>query len=729
MAPNSKMFLAALAAPAAMQALEVIESDSTTAAANPIRKVVNMLEAMQKKVEEEGEKEKQLYKKFMCYCETGGRDLEASIQAATDKAPQVEADIKAGEEQKAQLDEDLKAHQADREGAKKTMAEATAIREKEAAKFATEKAELDANIDMTTKAAAAIDKGMAGGFLQTVQAQSLQKLMTTTHANMADEDRQEVLAFLSGGEVSGYSPQSGEVSGILKQLAADFKASLKDISDAEESAIKTYDELMSAKTKEVNALTKAIEEKTRRTGELAVSIVMMKNDLTDTQAALLDDKKYLEELDTSCKTKTKEMDERVKTRAEELVALSETIKILNDDDALELFKKTLPSASASLLEVDSAAAATRRKALSLLRGVETSPHADRKHLDFITLALKGKKIGFDKVIKMVDEMVATLKQEQVDDDNKKEYCNVQLDSMDDKKKGLERSVSDSEAAIADAEEGISTAKDEIKTLEAGIKALDKSVQEASEQRQSEHAEYTELMASNNAAKELLGFAKNRLNKFYNKALYKPAAKRELTEEEQITVNMGGTLAPTPAPGGIAGTGVTVLAQISAHARAAGKEDPGPPPATFEGEYKKKGEESNGVIAMIDLLIRDLDKELTEAETQEKDSQADYETMMKESAAKRATDTKSLTEKGAQKADLESNLQAHKDEKIAAGKELMATVEFIASLHAECDWLLQYFDVRKEARTSEIEALGKAKAVLSGASFSFVQQKSFLAKAK
>merc|ERR550532_1783137 len=120
-------------------------------------------------------------------------------------------------------------------------------------------------------------------------------------------------------------------------------------------------------------------------------------------------------------------------------------------------------------------------------------------------------------------MVGTLKNEQVDDNNKKEYCGTQLDSSDDKKKSLERSVSDLESAIATAEEGIATLKDEIAALEAGIKALDMSVAEATDQRKDESAAYKELMANDAAARELLLFAKNRLNKFYNPTLYKPPA--------------------------------------------------------------------------------------------------------------------------------------------------------------------------------------------------------------
>merc|ERR1712003_451659 len=119
--------------------------------------------------------------------------------------------------------------------------------------------------------------------------------------------------------------------------------------------------------------------------------------------------------------------------------------------------------------------------------------------------------------------------------------------------------------------------------------------------------------------------------------------------------------------------------------------------------------------------KDLDKEMQEADVTEKNAQAEYETMMKESAAKRAADSKSITDKNAEKAATEESLQSESDAKAAAAKEHMMTMKNIASLHGECDWLMQYFDVRKQARAGEVESLKNAKAVLNGASFSFVQQ--------
>merc|ERR1719411_1276513 len=147
--------------------------------------------------------------------------------------------------------------------------------------------------------------------------------------------------------------------------------------------------------------------------------------------------------------------------------------------------------------------------------------------------------------------------------------------------------------------------------------------------------------------------------------------------------------------------------------------PAPPPETWDA-YTGKSKENTGVMAMIDLLIKDLDKEMTEAETEEKDSQADYEELMSDSAAKRTADSQSLNEKNSAKADATAALESHTDARDQGAKELMATEKYISSLHGECDWLTQYFDARKAARASEVDSLKNAKAVLSGADFSLLQ---------
>merc|ERR1719436_707886 len=182
---------------------------------------------------------------------------------------------------------------------------------------------------------------MGSAFLQTPMATVLRRVA---------EKRQEedVVSFLSGTQE--YAPASGQITGILKTMHDEMTKDFAEEKAAEQAAIQAYDELMAAKTKEVNALTKAIEDKMTRVGALAVEIVQMKNDLGDTAQALAEDKKFLADMEKNCAKKADEWDTIVKTRSEELLALADTIKVLNDDDSLELFKKTLPGASASFVQ-------------------------------------------------------------------------------------------------------------------------------------------------------------------------------------------------------------------------------------------------------------------------------------------------------------------------------------------------------------------------------------------
>merc|ERR1719472_351788 len=172
---------------------------------------------------------------------------------------------------------------------------------------------------------------MSGNFLQAKVGLTFQRAVASSEQT-TEYDKDIVLSFITGrgGVQNGYVPKGGEIVGILKEMKADFDKSLAEVEEEEAGQVKSYDELMAAKAKQVEALTAAIEKKSVMIGELQVSIVTMKNDLTETEAALIADKKFIADLSKSCETKKAEMEERVKTRSEELVAIQETIKILND---------------------------------------------------------------------------------------------------------------------------------------------------------------------------------------------------------------------------------------------------------------------------------------------------------------------------------------------------------------------------------------------------------------
>merc|ERR1719326_2213752 len=665
---------------------------------NPIRRVVTMLQMMQNKVAAEAEKKEKIFDNFMCYCNNADSTLGAAIDAADKKIPLLESGIEEDSALKAQLEADLKQHQSDRVSAKDAIAKATAIREKEKAAYAKASSDLKTNIGAMDKAIPAIEKGM-GGFLQTSTASVLRQLSISL--DMSSVDREMLTGFLSGK--NGYSPASGEIVGILKTMHDEMSADLKQATDDENAAIGAFTSLKAAKEKEINALSRAIESKMTRVGDLGVKIAQMKNDLEDTIEDKGESEKFLRDLAGNCEKKKKEWAEYKEMQGQEMLALADTIKVLNDDDALELFKKTLPGSASSLMQVKSSNIAIRKKVISHLQRLSLND----PRVDFLAIALRGGKVGFEKIIQMIDELTHELKVEQGEDDAKKDYCDTELDKAEDNKKIQQQEKSDLETAISDQEEGISNLKAEIEALDDGIRALDKEVAEATENREEEHKDFTATLAANTAAVDLLKFAKNRLNKFYNPSQYKAPPKRELSEDEQITLNMGGTLAPTEAPGGIAGTGIGFVQEHNGAA---------PPPAA-DLAYKTKGEESSGVIVMIDTLVNDVEKEMQVAKLEEKDAQGDYEKFMDDAKAKRAEDSKSMTDKEGALADTQDSLVNNKEALKNKNFEQMETEKFIGGLHADCDWLLKYYEMRKEARTNEIDAMAKAKDVLNGADYS------------
>mmetsp|Transcript_21624 Transcript_21624/g.37071 ORF Transcript_21624/g.37071 Transcript_21624/m.37071 type:complete len:691 (-) Transcript_21624:40-2112(-) len=677
MAHSPMLAVLLLAAVANVEGLNLGKVNSAVAAsANPIRKVTSLLKGIEKKVSEEIKAKEKLYDEYMCYCKTSDGTLAASISTSEDKIPKVASNIDSDSEKKAQTEMGLKKAQTGREEAKEQIAKAEALRASQAEKFGSESSDLKTNIAALSKAIPAIESGMAGAFLQTSGASTLRRL-TMSNININPSERDLLTSFLMAGHQNGYVPKSGEIVGILKTIKDEMEAELADITEAEKTSVADFEGLVAAKKKEIASLTKSIETKSVLIGELGVAIAQQENDLENTKESLAEDQAFLANLDENCAAKTSEWEEFKKMSNAELVALTETIKMLSDDDALELFKKTLPAAS-SFMQVQTSTKNVRQRALQTLSSLKSSDPG----VDFVQMALHGGQMGFEKIIKMIDGLMAELKTDQTDDDAKKAYCEDQFDISDDKKKGLEQDMSDLDAQISNGEETMSTLKSELADLTTEIKALDSQVAEATKARTEEHADFVETLAGNKAAKELLSFAMNRLNKFYRPNLYKAPPKVEVAALSQSGV----------AP---------------------------PPPPEADLGYKKK-EESKGVMALIETIIKDLEKEDLELTGEEKGAQSMYEKFMADAAEKRATMSKASVDKESALAETETDVMTAKDSLKGKKGEVMDLGKYVSSLHGECDWLLKYHDTRAAARTGEIESLDKAKAVLSGADYSLIQ---------
>jgi len=400
------------------------------------------------------------------------------------------------------------------------------------------------------------------------------------------------------------------------------------------------------------------------------------------------------------------MAERQKMRSMEIAAISDAIGILNDDDALDVFKKAVPSslvqAPVGLLQRSTHKASRAKRAQAILAHVAAQYKTPTLKLMLYSLNCKLKHKtagGFAEVVKMIDDMVVLLGKQQDEDDKAKDLCEEEFDKAEDEEKAAKTKLEQLDATLSEKTDEISQLMEEIGSLTKGIGELDYAVAEATEQRKEEHGEYIEAMQMNEAAIGLVGKAKNRLQKFYNPSMAKAAAASASSASFIQAAD---------------------FAQVKAHTDADALFDVAPPepaPETPGGEYKKS-EKSAGVMGMMDGIVRDLENDMKDAEYEEKTAQKDYAELMADSQATRQADSKAIVDKTAAKAEAEGKLMDTKEGRAAAAEDVKLVATTIQDLHARCDFIMQNFDMRKEARANEIDSLKNAKAVLSGANFGF-----------
>jgi len=662
---------------------------------NPIRKVVRLMQDMQKEIETELSKEKELFEKFMCICNTYDDELAATAAKATAQIKELTSKIEEETAEKSQLSEELKSHLKDKAAAETDLDKATTIRGKE-------QADQEAAIEQGKAAAAALGKAIpalekgasAASLMQGDNGGALKKIVESS-AYIDSFDRRQIIAFLDGKE-NEPSPAVAQVIGILKQMKSDMDKNVADSIASEETAKKGYAELKAAKDQEIEVAAESIEAKEKRVGELSLSVSQNTDGLEDAKVEKEDSEKFLATLKVQCVEKKKDWDARFKLRKDEISAISEAIKILNDDDALDVFKKAMPSAlleqKTGFLQQQDKRAKQLKKVQAILVEASKSLKGKNTQLDLIlnmansTLREVQKANGkdgpdFSAVVKMIDNMLDVLAKEQADDAKKKVWCVDELEKAYATEKKEQEEMDALVSTIEEITDEIAGIDDEIKTLQSEVSQLDRNVAGATEQRKKEHAEYTETITMTEAAIGLVGKAKNRLNKFYNPKAYK-APPPELDQESFVQIHR------------------------HSHKKVAPPELPDVP--------ELKPTNNGGVIGMMDEITHELEMDMQQAKFDEKTAQTEYVTLMAESQTDRADALKSITNKKTAKSELEEKLVEAKEQRTMAFDELGNAHKYVSELHSTCDFIVDNFDLRTEARAKEQESLKAARAVMQSA---------------
>jgi len=698
---------------------------------NPIRKITNMLENMQKEIKAQEAADKELYDKFMCFCDNGKADLLKTATDAEAASKAAAAQLEADTAEKAQLEGDIKTHESDLAGATKDLEEATNIRDKSKAEFDATVATKSASESALGKAIPAIEKGMGGAALMEFLGPSAFKKIKRAIGSFqgtTDGGRQAVTSFLQGE-----TPGSAEILGMLKSMKDELSRDIASLEKSEAASVAGFTDMKASKEKEIEFADESIESKKERVGTLAVDVVKNKDLVEDSAAEAAAARKFAATLDKQCAAKKAEWAEACKMRAEEVAGIGEAISILTDDDALDTFKKTLPAAAfvqgpsavpsgysghrnmftgeMTFLQARQKPAQRLQKAQALISQASASNTVSGLGLMFFTLRSKMRlaegsqgAVDFSEIFKMIDEMIAILTKDNKDDATQKDFCIAELTKTEAEKAATDDKLNSLAATISEVTDGIATTQEKITSLEESIANTNKDVAEATEERKKEHELFGSDLSANEVALALIGKAKNRLQKFYNPTLYKAPPKKEMTMEEKIIASGSSALVQQEADFDAS------FVQIRRIAKVAPPEAPAGPAA-----YKKS--DSAGVIGLMDMVMGEVKTSITEMKMNEKYAQKDYVELMEDSKESIATDQKSLTEAASSKADLEGALTEAKENQMLTLEQSQNVISTLAKLHGSCDFIIKNFELRLNARTAEIEGLKTAKAVLAGANFS------------
>jgi len=683
---------------------------------NPISRVVDLLEGLVKKITADGKMEDDLYETYMCWAKNVIKTKTAAVEEAKSRIEELTAyvdDIESGRieftSERGDLEDAIKGLNEELESAKD-------MRDKEHNDFLAAKDEMEKGIAALEEAVEVLAAGTKGSmdFVQkkgsllaerTAVSRVVQAFKEGEHTG-AEMKLQHAIElgknYLSKGDalflerlLSGdvhhasqnpptdwkklnrkstfkmkYKARSGKIQTILADMLQTFKDNLADATKKEKEALENYERLSKSKGAQLSDAQKALTDGEKEGAARGASKEDAEKEIEDLKAQVAADEKTIADTDEAMKTKLGEWKERKKLRTLEIASIEKAIAILDSDEARETFQSSMKSQGYLLLQ-KSAKSAVRDRVSSLLRQVGASAKDPRMNSLALTVLLQAKG-PIDDVIKAIDDMVETLKEEEEADLETKETCESEREEDTKKARDLSIEIDDYTDVITRNTARIAELKEEIEKLEAAIKAMKEDLEKAKRTREDEKAAFEAGLADDEAAAGLIKKAKETLQGFYED------------------------------------NGLTLLQDK--------KVGQAPPPPTPEGGYGGAKGESTGIQAILQMILEDVEADIEKSKKQEKEAIAEYEKFKKETEASIEANQKSIEDHKGEVADCEKTIEDTKGDRLGAKGALDSVMKTIFVKAPNCEFMTVNFPVRLKNRQMEIDGLLKAKAILQGAAF-------------
>lgn len=665
----------------------------------PVTKVVSLLETMTQKLEEDQKADEELKEKFECWCKQNNDDKSAAVAAAQEKLTSLNALVEELGPKIDQLGTQIRSSNVELNQNKATVEKADAIRKQQEEAFKEDEAALLASIDQASQAITALNSSASaemqqayastGSALMQMSPRELQSMGNglrqvmenrgaLSYSRLSRADRlalddfmrdpsklQKGRAFLQREDPTS---TSSSIVGILKTMLDDFNEDLqKEITEEKEND-KSYKALIAAKTAEKKVLEEQIVAKTQEKSDAETTLESSKQDIKATTKSIAADVKFQAAVENRCTTSDDKFKERMQSRTQEMTAVSKTIQVLRSEESRDLFGRTVSFLQQAAHSKRAERAASKASAFLMEQGRRLGVQK------LVTMGLRSRIDSFTKVKAAIEEMITALQKEQEDEMKHKEMCVDDLNQNKlniEEKEGVKSRAEDKVNALT---KKVSDCEAQIDSLNGEIAEMQKQVQLASQSRQKENVKFQTEADDQRQTQVVLKKAVKFLDDFYSSA-------------ERAS-----------------------LAQIRAH-RVDEVQPELDSPEGFE-DYKKNAGGASAT-GLIETIIADAAKLEAEAVQAEQDAQSSYEKFVAETAENIKAKTAQVDGKTKEKADAKNDKAEEEATKESAMEELEELSESKANLHKECDFFISNFEVRQTARSQEMEALGKAKGILSG----------------
>jgi len=636
----------------------------------PVEKVTELLTKLTTQIQQEGTAEAAQYDKFACFCKEQADQKVYAIGKSDDRIASLEANIEALTGEISSLDEEVSetkksvaTEKTEQDASQKTRAEEVEL-------YTQERDELEEAIDAVDKAKEEM-KRSKGEVKETSLLQSAQRhLSKLSKFGLTVPDLTVLASMQQSEDPASYKFGGDDIIATLQELSRTFKAELKRVNEEEGTTKHDHNMVEGARSNKINAYEADIDKKEKMSADKSADKSEKEGLLSEETNARAADQGFLDAVTTTCEDKAKAWDERSKSRAGELTALTEAKgqlaaggeKYSANEKLVGLVQQPAPS----FLQTRGP-----RRVRELLAFLSKKAHAlrSRRLAKLVhTVGLAGDH--FAKVRGIIKDLISRLEDDAEAEATQKSFCDTEMRKSVEKRDEETANMETYAADIDKTKSQIIDLNEQITELGAEIAELHKSLNEMTEMRNQEKAHNEQTIIDSNSGAESIGEAITILNNFYGALLQTGAHGAAPTDRDGNTV---GDLAPE----------------------------------TFKAGDGRKHDESKGIIGLLEVIASDFERTSSTVAAAEEEAQSSYEA--EETRINGEIDAKG-TEKDGLESDVhtkESELTEYRDNLKESTTIHEQALDELETLKASCVEGAESYAQRRAERQKEIEALKEA----------------------